>query len=226
MRMSLPLRQAFSPGMRRSVKEKKMARETLAITEDFIDQCTEMLQEFGAARYDSFTRFIAFMLEISTDCAEGIAERMEERGDIFTTVYADTTIVKQDKRTLTVYRDLDAFDAYLCIMQKEKEENENNSCYANRAIFPIDFSIYVTNGRLYYVLLYDDHFLQKMSIYERKQMDDAIDPVTLVVFPVGTNLKTARIPAIRGKYRYAVVRKSRGGLTACEATTIRKGESR
>lgn len=203
-----------------------MARETLAITEDFIDQCTEMLQEFGAVRYDSFIRFIEIMLEISTDCAESIAAKMEERGDIFTTAYADTTIVKLERRDLSVYRDLDAFDAYLCIMQKEKEESEKNSCYANRAAFPIDFSIYVTSGRVYYVILYDDHFLQKMSIYERKMLDDAADPVTLIVFPVGTNLKNARTPALKGKYRYAVVRKSRGGLTACEATTIRKGEAR
>lgn len=197
-----------------------MARETLAIKQDFINQCTEVLHEFGAVRYDSFVRFIEMTLDVPTECAEEILEKMEERRDIFTTTYAGTAIVKLETSDRAANKNLDAFDAYLCITVREKAEKETRQAFANKAIFPIDFTIYVSSGRVYYMLLYDKFFAQKLSIYERKQLDKAVDPVTLVVFPVGTNLEKTSLPKFKGKYRLAVVRKSRNGLTVCQATEI------
>lgn len=203
-----------------------MARETIAITQDFINQCTEVLQEFGGARYASFISFIEEMLEVSSTCAETIADRMMDRKDIRCSPYADTMIVKPGSARNVNYKNLDAFDAYMRVLLKEKAEKETRMAYANKGKFPIDFSIYVSSGRIYYMLVYDNTFIQKYSIYERKQMDAAFDPVTLVVFPVGTNLKAVKMPKIQGQYMLAVVRKSKNGLTECQISEIQGGENK
>jgi len=203
-----------------SDKRVKMIRETLAIKQDFIEQCTELLHEFGAARYDSFTRFIEQMLEIPMDCAEEIVERMSIRNDIYISSYADTPVVKLSSKNRIVQKNLDAFDAYLCILSQELQEKNTHKAYANRASFPMDFTIYITTGRVYYMFVYDKFLAQKLDIYQRRQTDKAFDPVILIVFPVGTDIRKAIVPKIKSRHMFAAVKKSPNGLTVCQTTEI------
>ena len=192
-----------------------MAKLRYDVPLDFVEQCTETLNEFGAVRRDSFIRFIETSLGVTTDVAEDILDKLVDRQDVYVVSYADTKVVKTDNKHMAIYKYLDIFDAFLCIYEEaRKSEERKRSAFANRASFPADFTIYDTKGIVYTAFLYDAHLPQKLSVFKRKK-NSRLDMATLIVFPVGANLQDAEIPAIEGPYRHAVVRKSASGNTVC-----------
>ena len=203
-----------------------MARkERYAVSQDFVDQCTEVLSEFGAVRRSSFVKFIQKNLEIPSEKAEQILEKLAQRKDVFLAKYADTTIVKSASCNRATYKNLDAFEAYISILEHETSPEEKITAFINKATFPADFVIYVTSGIIYNVFVYDPkNLMQKLSIFSRK-VKDSESQVTLIVFPVGTDLQHVRVPKLEGKYRYAVVRKSSTGKAVCSITEI-QGEKK
>lgn len=197
----------------------KKRKEPLYITQDYLDQCLGTLDEFEAVRKESLVRYIEITLKLDPDLAEKVVETMLRRKHIITAKYAGTTVVKTSEQVPAKSKFMDAFDAYLAVSVQEQLEKDNLAIFATRAKFPLDFTLYTSSGRLYSVFIYDAHLAQKMTIAEGKRIK-ARDHVTLVVLPVGTNPETVKIPVISGKYRLAIVRKSKSGKTLCYVTEI------
>lgn len=197
-----------------------MSKIKLNVPIDFVEQCVETINEFGAVRRPSFIRYIETALDINEEVAQMVFEKMIERRDIYVVKYADTEIVKTDNKHQAIYKYLDMFDAFLALFEEASEEKEDKrTAFANRSSFPVDFTFYDTEGVVYKAFIYDAHLAQKLRVHDRKK-DLRTNLATLVVFPVGTNLKKVEVPEIVGPYRHAVVRKSDEGNTVCQISDM------
>lgn len=196
-----------------------MAKKNLNVTLDYVYQCTETINEFGAVRKNSFLRFIKLTLGVDDDTANKIIDAMEERRDIYHAKYAQTTIIKTSDEHRAVYRYLDVFDAFMSLLEEAQQEEESAFVYPTKASFPRDFTFYDTRGYLYSVYTYDNNLAQKIGAYDRKKSKH-VKGATLIVFTVGTSIKNVEIPTITGPYRYAVVRKSDDGNIACQISEM------
>lgn len=201
-----------------------MAKKNLNITLDFVNQCTETINEFGAVRMESLLKYIELTLGVTDVTATKVLDAMKDRRDVYVVKYADMHIIKTTDKHKAVYRYLDAFDAYLCLFEEAIESEKKDSVYPNKASFPRDFTFYDTRGYLYSVYMYDNNIMQKIGMQEKRK-DKYIKGATLIIFSAGTNLKSAALPELKDPYRYAVVRKSKSGNYACEISEL-QGETK
>ena len=202
---------------------KPMAKEKIDVSIDFVRQCRETISLIGAVRRNSFERFVEMALDTSPEMATEIVDIMVKISDVYESENGKTAIVKTDPTNRLTYPDLDLFEAFFALYMEAKQRESEDEVYVVEAGFPANCIFYDTNGDSYSVFMYDAFLAQKLSIFEKRKKGTEY-MISLIVFPVGTNLRKAQIPQIEGAYRYAVARKSETGLVSCQASEIIRPE--
>ena len=98
-----------------------MGRKEIKITRRFLSDTSQLIKVFGAIRYDSFLLYLCLYFGICKETAEDLTEKFLQARIITKAKYADTHILKADKKERASSDKLDAFDVYLAVM---KEENK------------------------------------------------------------------------------------------------------
>ena len=192
----------------------------VSVSRFFIKESRELVSCFGAVRYDSFIRYLELYFDISADGASRIVEKLLAKQYFVKANYSATAIIKNDKSETANYDSLDAFEAYLGIFEEEKHKNPENEVSAMKTELPTDFVFYSTSGFIYDVIINNDRGAQKVKLLEKAEKKKYKDQITLFVFPSGADLSSARPPALPGKYRLAVVRRSDSGRATCAIGAI------
>ena len=192
----------------------------VSITRGFIEELKDLISCFRGVRYDSFVRYMEIALSVSSDAAYQIVEELLQRQHFVKIKYSGTTVIKLSKTDSVVYDYLDAFEAYLFILAEEKEKNAAADATVMSGGVVSDFVIATTSGLVYDLILSNDKGGQRLKILERADKKRYKNQITLFVFTSGTNLAEAKAPAIKGKHRMAVVRRSNTGRATCVAGEI------
>lgn len=192
----------------------------ISITRGFIDEKRNLVDCFGAVRFDSFVRYLELVFGISTASALQITEQLLKRQFFVKTRYSATSIIKTDKEKRANYDNLDAFDVYLCILEEELAKDPESEVFVEKKGLPVDFVLSTTSGIIYDMIINNDRGPQKLKLLEKADRKKYKDQVTLFVFTSGTRPEELKAPSIPGKHRFAVVRRSESGRATCAASAI------
>ena len=187
----------------------------ISITSRFIADSKKLVSTFGAVRKDSFQKYLETTFDISANGAEQIIESLLRLRDFVLAKYSGTTIIKTSKEKTANYDCLDAFEAYLSIYEEEKAADPDSEVTVMKTGLPSDFVLGTTSGYVYDMIINNDRGPQKVKLLEKSDKKRYRNQVTLFVFTSGTDLSKEKAPALPGKYRLAVVRRSDNGKARC-----------
>ena len=192
----------------------------VSVTRGFISDINDILKCFGAVRYTSFLRYLELCLDITPDAAVKIAEKLLARQNIVKANYSATPIVKRDERATANYDRLDAFEAYLFILDEEKKKDPRNDVTAFRTDIPTDFLFYTATGIMYDVIINNDKGAQKVRLLDRTDKRKHKNQILLFVYPSGADITGLTPPVLPGRHRLAVVRRQASGKATCVAGEV------
>lgn len=207
-----------------------MGRKEIKITRRFISETLQLLKVFGTVRYESFLLYLCLYFGIGKETSEDLTEKLLQARIITKAKYADTHIIKVDKKERASSDKLDAFDVYLAVMKEEKEKGTENEVAAVRMDLPEDFIFYTTTGFMYDVIINDDRGAQKLRLLEKFEKKRKKGEIILFAYPSripSEELKGLKKPVISGRHRLAIVRKSpETGIATCILTDIEGKDDR
>ena len=198
-----------------------MGRKEIKITRRFLSDTSQLIKVFGAIRYDSFLLYLCLYFGICKETAEDLTEKFLQARIITKAKYADTHILKADKKERASSDKLDAFDVYLAVMKEEKEKGEENEVAAVRTDLPEDYIFDTTTGLMYDVIINNDRGAQKLRLLEKFEKKRKKGEITLFVYPsrIPSEELRGKKPVLFGSHRLGIVRKSpETGIATCILT--------
>lgn len=199
---------------------------TISVTRSDIDCVVAAIRPFSTVRRNAFIKFISLSFKCERQAALKITEKLLKKGTIFKGTYAGNKIIRSKADAMSDISALDAFEAYVALLEKEKEQHTSAGIYTihvTGAEFPHDYIFATTTGGIYEVIVFNDNGYQKLAFSERNQEKQFGDVIRLIVLT--SQVKEADVESIKckGKHRIALIRAD-GKKVACAMTDIIKDD--
>lgn len=187
----------------------------IVITNRYIQESQAVVSSFGSVRASSFLRYIALTLEASPDASVKIMNGLLRNRHFVKTSYSGTDIIKLSEERTASYDGLDAFEAYLSVLEEEKATDPDADVMVRKTKMPTDYVFGTTSGLIYDVIINNERGPQKVKMLEKTDTKRYKNQITLFVYTSGTDLAEQKKPALPGKSRIGVVRRDRTGRAKC-----------
>lgn len=196
----------------------------ISITNGDIESLRLIILPFHTVRKEAFVKLIQLSFRCERTAAEKIVEKLIRKRAFHQGMYAGFKIIRAHPEELSDMGALDAFEAYIALLEQEKEKSETAGIYTMRVEkmeYPHDYVFATTTGTIYEVLVFNDAGYQKLAFSERSSRKMAGDVVKLVVITSQVDEEDASKISISGPHRLALVRKQEANVV-CALTDVIK----
>lgn len=203
-----------------------MENNVISITKGDIESLRLIILPFHTVRKEAFTKLVELSFRCERNAAEKIVEKLIRKRAFHQGTYAGFKIIRSNPDELSDIGALDAFEAYIALLEQEKEKSETAGIYTMRVEkmeYPHDYVFATTTGLIYEVLVFNDTGYQKLAFSERSSRKMAGDVVKFVIITSQVSEEDASKIDISGPHRLALVRK-KDNEVVCSLTGIIKDE--